>query len=234
MIHRDDHNGLYVSISNDVVRDKNLSLSARGLLGFMLSFSDDWSFSFENLVEQTGATRYETRSTLAELQSAGYVKVTQTKTKQGKFSSCSYEVYEVPCVELPHTEKPHTEIPYTEIPYTEKPCAENRTLKKTNIKENQVKENQYKEKSVKEKRFVPPTVEEVKAYCETRGNSVDPEAFVAFYQSKGWKVGKNPMKDWKAAVITWEKHDKKPTKARPEKFPDENPFTALRREEGFI
>ena len=58
------------------------------------------------------------------------------------------------------------------------------------------------------RRFVAPTVEEVKAYCIERGNSVDPEAFVDFYTSKGWKIGNNPMKDWRAAVRTWERNDK--------------------------
>ena len=57
------------------------------------------------------------------------------------------------------------------------------------------------------KRFTPPTVEEVKAYCEERKNRVDPERFVDFYTSVGWKVGDKPMKDWKAAVRTWEKRD---------------------------
>ena len=56
-------------------------------------------------------------------------------------------------------------------------------------------------------RFRPPTVEEVEAYCFERNNRVDPERFVDFYSSNGWKVGKNPMKDWKAAVRTWEKRD---------------------------
>ena len=56
--------------------------------------------------------------------------------------------------------------------------------------------------------FVPPTVEEVRTYCEERGNFIDPEAFVAFYDSKGWKVGNSPMKNWKSAVITWEKRNK--------------------------
>lgn len=56
------------------------------------------------------------------------------------------------------------------------------------------------------KRFTPPTVEEVQAYCEERKNSVDPETFVDFYTSKGWKVGNTPMKDWKAAVRTWERN----------------------------
>lgn len=56
-------------------------------------------------------------------------------------------------------------------------------------------------------RFVPPSVDEVRAYCRERGNRVDPDRFVDFYTSKGWKVGREPMKDWQAAVRTWEKRD---------------------------
>lgn len=61
------------------------------------------------------------------------------------------------------------------------------------------------------KTFTPPTVEEVAAYCKERNNKIDPEAFVAFYTSKGWSVGNHQMKDWKAAVITWEKRHTKET-----------------------
>lgn len=57
-------------------------------------------------------------------------------------------------------------------------------------------------------RFSPPTVEEVKAYCTERGNSIDPQRFVDFYASKGWRVGSQPMKDWRACVRTWEQRDK--------------------------
>ncbi|HIZ29832.1 MAG TPA: hypothetical protein H9813_01170, partial [Candidatus Fournierella merdipullorum] len=56
-------------------------------------------------------------------------------------------------------------------------------------------------------RFIPPTVEEVKAYCQERRNDVDPQRFVDFYETKGWMVGKNKMKDWRAAVRTWEQRD---------------------------
>jgi hypothetical protein len=56
----------------------------------------------------------------------------------------------------------------------------------------------------KSKRFLDPSVEDVAAYCSERGNGVDPSKFVDFYASKGWMVGKNKMKDWKAAVRTWE------------------------------
>lgn len=58
----------------------------------------------------------------------------------------------------------------------------------------------------KTKRFVPPTVEDVKEYCRERKNAVDAERFVDYYTANGWKVGKNPMKDWKAAVRTWERN----------------------------
>ena len=54
-------------------------------------------------------------------------------------------------------------------------------------------------------RFAPPTLEEVKEYCKERGNKVDADKFVDFYESKGWMVGKNKMKDWRAAVRTWER-----------------------------
>ena len=68
--------------------------------------------------------------------------------------------------------------------------------------------------SIKNKRgFVPPTFDEVDFYCCERGNSIDPQAFIDYYTSNGWKVGNNPMKDWKAAVRTWEKREQqKPAK----------------------
>ena len=65
------------------------------------------------------------------------------------------------------------------------------------------------------RKFSPPSVEEVEAYCEEHGYDVDPEEFVDFYTSKGWKVGKNPMKDWKAAVRTWARRDRASPKDTP-------------------
>lgn len=54
------------------------------------------------------------------------------------------------------------------------------------------------------KRFKIPTVEEISSYCRSRNNKIDPQRFFDFYESKGWMVGKNKMKDWKASVRTWE------------------------------
>ena len=65
-----------------------------------------------------------------------------------------------------------------------------------------------------------PTVEEVAAYCIERGNRVDAERFVDFYASKGWKVGNQPMKDWKACVRTWERREDKPKQTGRFAIPD--------------
>lgn len=69
--------------------------------------------------------------------------------------------------------------------------------------------NIYRGKNTK--RFTPPTPEEVKKYCEERGNNVDAGRFVDFYTAKNWLIGKNKMKDWKAAVRTWERSEKNKT-----------------------
>ena len=60
----------------------------------------------------------------------------------------------------------------------------------------------------KRQRFTPPTRSQVKDYCVERNNRVDPDRFYDYYESNGWRVGKNAMKDWKAAVRTWETNNK--------------------------
>jgi hypothetical protein len=81
----------------------------------------------------------------------------------------------------------------------------------------------------KEKEFTPPTIDEVKNYISEKGYSIDAEHFVAYYESNGWKVGKNKMKDWKAAIITWSKNDKQRTNNfKPiEKQGYRHPFTTI-------
>ena len=72
--------------------------------------------------------------------------------------------------------------------------------------EPQKEKEEEKEKEKKEQRKnIPPMLAEVEAYCNERNNGIDAEQFIAFYQSKDWMIGKNKMKDWKSAIITWEK-----------------------------
>ena len=80
------------------------------------------------------------------------------------------------------------------------------------IVENSIEKSSKEKSSNKKdspKRFVPPSLDEVQAYCSERKNGIDAQAFIDFYASKGWLVGKTKMHDWKAAVRTWESRNKK-------------------------
>lgn len=80
-----------------------------------------------------------------------------------------------------------------------------------NDKENNINKNNINNNN---RRFVPPTLEEVANYCKERNNNIEPEAFIDFYESKGWMVGKNKMKDWKACIRNWERSHKDSPKKR--------------------
>ena len=102
-----------------------------------------------------------------------------------------------------------------------RPKNQNKTEIKPNNNQNETKVEPNKDKdkdvdkekeSVKKKvanasHFQKPSLEQVMAYCQARNNTVDAERFMDFYESKGWKVGNQPMKDWEAAVRTWEKRE---------------------------
>ena len=107
-----------------------------------------------------------------------------------------------------------------------RPKNQNKTEIKPNNNQNETKVEPNKDKdkdvdkdkeekeSVKKKvatapTFKKPTLDEIKAYCEERGNRVDAERWLDYYTANGWKVGRNPMKDWKATVRTWEKGEQR-------------------------
>ena len=74
-------------------------------------------------------------------------------------------------------------------------------------KEKEIDTDKEKECIKPQKRFTKPTLEEVQAYCQERSNNVDAHRWYNHYEAVGWKVGKNPMKDWKASVRTWERSE---------------------------
>jgi uncharacterized protein YdaU (DUF1376 family) len=76
-----------------------------------------------------------------------------------------------------------------------------------------------KDTGIKAKRFVPPTLDQIRSYCNERLNNVDSNKFIDHYTSNGWLVGKNKMKDWKAAIRTWEKSSFDRTNNTPQQRP---------------
>lgn len=85
---------------------------------------------------------------------------------------------------------------------------ENKTEQNETNSPKEKEKDKDKEKEDKKDRFSPPTVEQVREYCRERGNNIDPEYFVVYYTNRDWKLsnGRN-MKDWRLAVVTWEKNN---------------------------
>lgn len=93
-------------------------------------------------------------------------------------------------------------IPNSGIPSIGKVSIDKDSIDKSNINIEESNTN-----VLPKKKFTPPTVDEVKKYLDSVGSKVDAEAFVAFYDSKNWMVGKNKMASWKSAIVTWEKRN---------------------------
>lgn len=86
---------------------------------------------------------------------------------------------------------------------------ESNTYRNTNNNtvSNNIGENNNTPKAEKKERFKAPTVEEVQEYCTERGNNIDAQHFIDYYSARGWMLGKNHIKDWKACIRTWERND---------------------------
>lgn len=188
----------YTSISNEILQSKTLSLKAIGLLCKLLGLPDDWEYSASGLVSISKDGKGTITSALNELKDAGYLKIERVNQKNtdGKFNYI-WHIFD----SSEHTE---FDVPLPKKPCTVSPIMVNEQL--TQLSNNTINKN--KKKIYKKRNFRKPTLEEIRDYCKERNNTVDPERFIDYYESVGWKIGSKPMKDWKASVRTWEKNQK--------------------------
>src|SRR5699024_4691908 len=149
--------------------------------------------SLQYLCEFTGASRSTVIRSLSELQEQGFIEKREVYENGVKFNRYKSVVEMCVLFDTPG-------VKMTQPPY------QNDTTPGVKMTPHNIYKDIIENKE-KRKRFTPPTVDEVKAYCIKRNNGIDPEAFTAFYASKGWKVGNSQMKDWKQAIITWEKRE---------------------------
>lgn len=186
----------YTCIANDLFNDKTLSMKAKGLLAQILSLPENWKYSVNGLASLFSDGRDAVNGAINELIEHGYIVRTKTVNEAGLFDGYVYDIYEKPQTD---NEK------IADFPFTDNPFTDNPTVSNTNILN--TKDIYIKEKSEKPK-FVPPTLEEVAAYCKERNNNVDPKQFFDYYSTGEWKDAKgNPVKNWKQKIITWEKQN---------------------------
>ena len=111
----------YTVMSNHHLKNKNLSLKAKGLLSQMLSLSDEWDYSLKGLASINKESVDAVRTAVLELEEAGYVVREQTRAAQGTFSQTAYTIYEQPQLDLPISENPITDNPTTDKPISDNP-----------------------------------------------------------------------------------------------------------------
>lgn len=147
----------------------------------------------------TGKSRYQVERALKNLVSSGNITKIST-TQYTLINIVKYEDFQDS-----FSNETNNELTY-ELAYGLTTTKEEKKINK----EKTILTNSPKEKR---KVFIPPTVDEVFDYCHSRQNGINAIQFVSFYESKGWMIGKNKMKDWKAAVRTWENKRKQETVA---------------------
>ncbi|OLR58265.1 hypothetical protein BHF70_00660 [Anaerostipes sp. 494a] len=143
--------------------------------------------SYEKLAAETGLSVMQVRTSVKKLKSTGEITC-KSSNKNTVFTVVKYDLYQ-------------SDNKQNNRQLTDKQQTDNNQI--TTTKE---RKEGKKEKNNNIKRFTPPTYEQVSSYCLERNNSVDANVFIDFYESKGWMVGKNKMKDWKAAVRNWERN----------------------------
>ena len=156
--------------------------------------------SYQTLANETSLSVKQVRTAIRKLESTDDVAIKSTN-KYSVFTVKNYDLYQAKGKQ--ETNEGQSE----DNQETNKRQSEDK--RRATTKES--KEGK-KEKNNNIKRFTPPTYEQVSTYCKERNNTVDAERFLDFYESKGWMVGKNKMKDWKAAVRNWERSSKQETK----------------------
>lgn len=158
--------------------------------------------SIKHLSEETDLSEKCVRNWLKKFENAGQISVKGTN-RYTLITVINYAKYQD--IPLEKGEQDTEQDTKQSTDQSTEQSTDNRTNKQSN---NKKKEEFTNVNSKKEKpRFVPPTVEEVREYCYSRHSIIDPEAFVAFYESKNWMVGKNKMSSWKSAIVTWEKKE---------------------------
>ena len=193
----------FTVIRNAIFKDYRLTAKAKGVACQLLSLPPTWEYSIKGLATCFGDGESSIRSAVSELEEYGYLRREQCR-EEGKFGKSKYVITDMLKCEKPHVEKPFVENPSAVNPSAEKPPQYN--TKEYNTKE--LNTHSINNNSVHaQKTFRKPTVEEVQAYINENNYNVDAEHFIDYYTSNGWKVGRNPMKDWKAAVRTWARND---------------------------
>lgn len=152
------------------------------------------------------------REWISHLKERGYIDIKMIY-KEGTKEVLERRIYIVPIISTVDEDPPEENFPTSGKKVPETPGKKFPTPEEKKFRENNTRVNNTSMNNIigaapekKQKKFVKPTVEEIKAYCAERNNQLDAEYFYDHYEANGWKIGKAPMKDWKATIRNWERN----------------------------
>ena len=201
------------AIFNDTIDTLTLGVYVK-----VLALGVKWTLNINGLSKSLSISVAKIRNALSVLEGAGYVRKYRVKGENGQFSGWDYEVYSEPITDISKNRRSEN----TDI-------GKNRPSENGDVYYKIDNENRDRKENIKKTIFRRPTIQEVSDYCKERNNGIDPQTFIDFYDSKGWKVGTTPMKDWKAAIRTWESKRRNesysPRSATPPSPKERKPYT---------
>lgn len=192
----------FIIIPESIYRDERLSPRAVLLYGLVWAFSNERGFCWASnaaLAERLHVSKSRLSHLVSELRRHGFVRL-QTDPETGVRHICP----------VAKNNEGIANFSYTHCRKQQDPSLNSATGEYKQII------NKSTDTPATRKRFQPPSVSEVADYCRERGNTINAEQFVDFYEARGWKLGRQTMRDWKAAVRTWERREQPNTPAEPE------------------
>ena len=205
-------------------------------------------FSYDKLSSELGVPLQTLRTTLKDLVSTGDIAIQPTR-RWSLLTICEYDSWQnfnnptntltdTQTDTLTDTNQINNKEYIYNTPFNNPPSGDRdnniyleeferlkKELERVSEENKKLKEEKEKSKKKKNAVFTPPTKDEVAAYILEQGYHFDAEHFINFYTSKGWMVGKNKMKDWKAACGTWEKIRKNNGGVKPDEKQEGLPMT---------
>ena len=211
-------------ITGAVLQDRRLTPGQK-LVYARIAFFDEYFETASKTAEYLGLTEHTVRRAKRVLEKLGYIKCVMN-TGHGKKYTADVVKMATQTGQNGHSDRPKVVYQTGQNGQADWPKWSSRPANLAHIDKNiekNIGKNVNKKENKKERKTARPTLEEIKAYCQERQNQVDPERFLDYYTANGWKVGRNPMKDWKAAVRTWERSAK--TYSSTAVVPTSEPYT---------
>lgn len=200
-------------VDNALFQRDDVSARAKGLYGYLMTLPPDWKVYKGEITKHFTEGRDALSTAWKELEALGYITKETIQGEDGKFTGTEYTIHES-LDRLPENPNQTDRVP--EKPKSDKPKSENPQLLNTDLKQ---KTNKTKGNSD----FIPPTYEEVAAYCQEKGYSIPIETFMDYYETANppWTYLKGSRRvkvsNWKQCVVTWNRKNRGGNQSTPKK-----------------